>query len=140
MIEREARTRRPRADVAWSLYLAALSGAGVVALALVPGAMLRVHTGLSLMLLLTFALGGVVADAVWKARPWRWVAVYVSTATAGLFTMIKYAEVLWTPAGEPMFAPAPRIIRLLLVLSLFALSLRREHGTRQSRPRPVSPS
>jgi len=132
----DSRPARSTGERAWSLGVAALSVAGAASLAWIPSGVLRTHPGVTLMLLLSFAIGGVVADAVWNARPWREVATKTATGVITLFVVIKHLDIFWTHGMDPEFALVPRVIRLVMLVPLFVLSLR--SGRRTPRPRPAS--
>ena len=131
--------RLTRVDAAWTLLLAALSVAGAVTLVLTPAEALRAHALTAFPLVLTFALGGVVADAVWKERPWRAPATLWATLLAMVFSATKYLEMVWIPHDAPHLATAPRVIRMLMIVALYALTMRQrhEHDVPTPRPRPA---
>ena len=113
---------RTRADVLWSVWIGGLAMAGAVMMARTPAAVLHAHPGTALTLVLTFALGALVADAQWNGRPWRATATRAATATVGLFALMKFAEGIIT--GEDQQFGAPRVLRMLLLVSLVVLDAR----------------
>jgi hypothetical protein len=128
--------RLTRVDAAWTLLLAALSAAGAVTLVLTPSEVLRAHALAAFTLVLTFALGGVVADAMWNGRPWRWPAAVWASLLVMVFSTARYVEMLWIPDGAPELALAPRVLRVLMMVALFALTMRHRQDVDTPRPRP----
>ena len=120
---------RTRADVLWSAWIGGLAVAGAVMMALTPAAVLHAHPGTALILVLTFMLGALVADAQWNARPWRATATRAATATVGLFALMKFVEGIVTGEGQlSEFGPS-RVLRMVLLISLIVLETRTRRST-----------
>jgi hypothetical protein len=103
---------------AWAIYLGALTLVGAYTLALLPRAAARSHPASSLAMLFAVASCGVMAEAVWNVRPWQYRALVGAATAAAALAVVRYADTAMAARGEPSFPPEPRVIGMVMLVSL----------------------